>query len=56
VDVEIPKDITIKPCREFTAEVNQTMGDQVITYEKKPVNEMQQRKKNGMWKSRNAGA
>ena len=55
VDLEIPQDITIKPCREFTAEVNQTMGDQVITYEKKPVNEMQRKKKNGMWQSRNQG-
>jgi DNA polymerase-3 subunit alpha len=53
VDLEIPRDITIKPCKEFTAEVNRTMGDQVITYEKKPVKEMQQRKKNGMWQSRN---
>jgi len=53
VDLEIPKDITIKPCKKFTAEVNQTMGGQVITYEKKPLNEMQQRKKNGRWQSRN---
>jgi DNA polymerase-3 subunit alpha len=52
VDIEIPKDITIKPCKKFTAEVNQTMGGQVITYEKKPLNEMQQRKKNGRWQSR----
>jgi hypothetical protein len=29
------------------------MGDQVITYEKKPVKEMQQRKKNGAWQHRN---
>ena len=53
VDLEITKDITIKPCKEFTAEVNQTMGDQVITYEKKPVNEMQPRRKNGAWQHRN---
>ena len=51
VDLEVPQDITIKPCKEFTAEVNQTMGDQVITYEKKPVNEMQHKKRNGMWQS-----
>ena len=48
VDLEIIRDITIKPCKEFTAEVNQTMGDQVITYEKKPVNEMQPRRKNAL--------
>jgi len=53
VDLEIIRDITIKPCKEFTAEVNQTMGDQVITYEKKPLNEMQRGKKNGRWQSRN---
>ena len=53
VDLEIPKDITIKPCKKFTAEVNQTMGGQVITYEKKPLNEMQRGKKNGRWQSRN---
>ena len=56
VDLEIPKDITIKPCNEFTAEVNHTMGDQVITYDKKPVSERQQKRKNGMWQSRNQGA
>ena len=56
VDLEIPKDITIKPCNEFTAEVNHTMGDKVITYEKKPISEMQQKRKNGMWQSRNQGA
>ncbi|MFC1837103.1 DNA polymerase III subunit alpha [Thermodesulfobacteriota bacterium] len=53
VDLEIPQDITIKPCKEFTHEINQTMGDQVITYEKKPVMGLQMKKKNGMWQSRN---
>jgi DNA polymerase-3 subunit alpha len=52
VDLEIPQDITIKPCKEFTAEVNRTMGEPVINYEKKPVNAGQQRKKNGAWKQR----
>jgi len=56
VDLEIPKDITIKPCKEFTAEVNRTMGGQVITYEKKPLSEIQQKRKNGMWQSRNQRA
>jgi DNA polymerase-3 subunit alpha len=52
VDLEIPQDITIKPCKEFTAEVNRTMGEPVINYEKKPVNTVQQKKKNGTWKQR----
>jgi DNA polymerase-3 subunit alpha len=52
VDLDIPEDITIKPCKEFTAEVNQTMGDQVITYIQKQVEGLQLKKKNGMWQSR----
>jgi len=54
VDLEIPQDITIKPCKEFTAEVNRTMGEPVITYEKKPVNTGQQKKRNGAWQQREA--
>ena len=53
VDLEIPGDITIKPCKEFTTEVNRTMGDRVITYEKKPVKDFQQKRKNGKWQSAN---
>ncbi|MEJ2269870.1 MAG: DNA polymerase III subunit alpha, partial [Desulfobulbaceae bacterium] len=45
VDLEILQDITIKPCREFTAEVN-----------KKPVNEPPQKKRNGAWKPRETAA
>ena len=56
VDLEIPQDFTIKPCKEFTAEVNRTMGDQVITYEQQPVNVPQQKKRNGAWKQREAVA
>jgi DNA polymerase-3 subunit alpha len=56
VDLEIPQDITIKPCKEFTSEVNRTMGDQVITYEQQPVNVPQQKKRNGAWKHREAVA
>ena len=52
VDLEIPQDITIKPCKEFTAEVNRTMGGQVVTYEKKPVIDYQQKRKNGKWQAR----
>jgi hypothetical protein len=55
VDLEIPQDITIKPCKEFTAEVNRTMGEPVITYEKKPVTEPQ-KKRNGAWKQRETAA
>ena len=56
VDLEILQDITIKPCREFTAEVNRTMGAPVISYEKKPVNEPPQKKRNGAWKPRETAA
>ncbi len=52
VDLEIPQDITIKPCKEFTAEVNRTMGEPVISYEKKPVHAMQKKKRNGAWRQR----
>jgi len=56
VDLEIPQDITIKPCKEFTAEVNRTMGEPVITYEKKPINAMPKKKRNGAWKQRETTA
>jgi DNA polymerase-3 subunit alpha len=56
VDLEIPQDITIKPCKEFTAEVNLTMGEPVITYEKKAVNAVQQKKRNGAWKQKATAA
>jgi len=52
VDLEIPQDITIKPSKEFTAEVNNTMGDHVISYDKKPVVGMQPKRKNSSWQSR----
>jgi DNA polymerase-3 subunit alpha len=52
VDLEIPQDITIKPCKEFTTEVNNTMGAQVINYEKKPVSVIQQKRKNSAWQTR----
>ncbi len=50
VDLEILEDITVKPSREFTAEVNRTMGEPVVTYEKKPVSPQQQNKRNSAWK------
>ncbi len=56
VDLEIPHDFTIKACKEFTAEVNKTMGEPVITYEKKPVSAQQQKKRNGAWKQRETAA
>jgi DNA polymerase-3 subunit alpha len=56
VDLEIPRDFTIKPCKEFTAEVNRTMGERVITYEKKPVADYQQKKRNGAWKQQETAA
>jgi DNA polymerase-3 subunit alpha len=56
VDLEIPQDITIKPCKEFTAEVNRTMGNPVITYEKKPVTGPQQKKRNTPWRQKETAA
>jgi DNA polymerase-3 subunit alpha len=56
VDLEVPRDITIKPCKEFTAEVNHTMGEPVITYEKKAVNAAPQKKRNGAWKQKETAA
>ena len=56
VDLEIPSDITIKPSKAFTAEVNKTMGDHVISYDKKPVGVMPQKRKTGMWQTRDQEA
>ena len=56
VDLEITQDISIKPCKDFTAEVNRTMGEPVISYEKKPVASPQQQKRNGSWKQRQEAA
>jgi DNA polymerase-3 subunit alpha len=56
VDLEVPGEITIKPCQEFTREVNRTMGEPVVTYEKKPVNAFQQKKRNGAWKQQESVA
>ena len=52
VDIEMQEGFTIKPCQEFTTEVNKTMGYQVITYDQKPVTANQQKKRNGSWKNR----
>jgi DNA polymerase-3 subunit alpha len=52
VDIEIQEGFTIKPCQEFTSEVNKTMGYQVISYDQKPVTVNQPRKRNGAWKNR----
>jgi DNA polymerase-3 subunit alpha len=52
VDIEMQEGFTIKPCQEFTIEVNKTMGYQVITYDQKPVTANQQKKRNGGWKNR----
>ena len=56
VDLEIPQDITIKPCKEFTAEVNRTMGEPVITYEKKPVSDFPGKRKTGPWRQQENAA
>jgi DNA polymerase-3 subunit alpha len=56
VDIEVQEGFTIKPCQEFTTEVNKTMGYKVLSYDQKPVNLNQQRKRNGAWKNRSAPA
>ena len=56
VDLEISQDISIKPCKEFTEEVNRTMGGPVVSYQKKPVTVPQQKKRNGAWKQRENAA
>ena len=48
-ELEILQDITVKPCREFTAEVNRTMGEPVVTYDKKEVAPQQPKKRNNGW-------
>ena len=52
VDIEMQEGFTIKPCQEFTSEVNNTMGYQVISYDQKPVTANQQKNRNGGWKNR----
>jgi len=56
VDIEIQEGFTIKPCQEFTSEVNKTMGYQVISYDQKPVTVNQPKKRNGAWKNRGYAA
>ena len=36
VDIDIPEELTIDPCREFTAEVTSSLGYNAVSYRKKP--------------------
>jgi DNA polymerase-3 subunit alpha len=56
VDIEMEDGFTIKPCREFTTEVNKTMGDKVVSYSQKPVTANQQKRRNGAWNKREPAA
>jgi DNA polymerase-3 subunit alpha len=37
VDIEILKDLTIRPCREFSAKMNETLGYPALSFIKKPL-------------------
>ncbi len=52
VDISVPEDLTIRPCGEFTAEVEKTLGYKAVIYEKKPVELAERMKKNGRWEPR----
>jgi len=47
VDIEVPADLTVRPCGDFTAEVGRVLGYSAVSYEKKPVELNNQRRKNG---------
>ncbi len=51
VDITVPEDFTIKPCSEFTAEVDSTLGYRALLYEKKPAILNDWKRKNGNWSS-----
>ena len=48
VDIEMPKDLTISPCRSFTDDINKITGFGSVSFETKPI-ELQARKKNNGW-------
>ena len=50
VDIEILKDLTIRPCREFTEETEQILGYKALSYKKKAIIS-QKRKRWGQGKS-----
>jgi len=47
VDVDMPDDLTVKPCREFTFEVDKTMGYRSVVFVKRPVEPVVRRRRNG---------
>lgn len=58
VDIEILKDLTIRPCREFTDRVEEILSQQVITFSRKPPTLRTRKKKwgnNGNGKQKEAG-
>ncbi|MDH5299073.1 MAG: DNA polymerase III subunit alpha, partial [Desulfobulbaceae bacterium] len=50
VDLELPRDMTIRPCKEFTDQVEATLGYAGLNYTKKPV-EIKERG-NGRWQKK----
>ena len=49
VDIDVIKDLTIRPCRELSDKVEETLGYQALNYRKRPI-ELNGRKK---WNGRN---
>ena len=50
VDIEILKDLTIRPCREFTNETEEILGYNALSYKKKTI-ESHKRKRWGQAKA-----
>ncbi len=50
VDLELPRDMTIRPCKEFTDQVVRTLGYSGISYSRKPIETKE--RGNGRWQKR----
>ena len=51
VDIDVPKDMTIEPCREFRDKITDLMDDTRVIYQQKTV-EPQQNGKRAKWQRR----
>jgi DNA polymerase-3 subunit alpha len=49
VDIEIQKDLAIQPGSQFTMEVNKFLGEKAVSYQMKPMEAKERKKKNGFW-------
>jgi len=48
VDIETSRDFTIRPCPEFTAEIDKTIGSAVVSYTRKKTEPRPQKKRTGV--------